>query len=198
MLEVARDRRPDVIIVDYKMPIMNGEQAIKALRADGLIAHIPAIMLTASVAYEETFRLREISNAFLRKPTNRMELIGALTQFLDHELLSEEQAEEVVLSSSPVHPPPNFVSSKSYAELKATMQTVSMILDTGDMQGVIELSGTLEVIGTEENSDWIRDLGHRISEDGEHFRIRQLKQHLEELTQFIHDLDESNSESGTD
>jgi len=97
-----------------------------------------------------------------------------------------------------VHPPPNFVSSKSYAELKATMQTVSMILDTGDMQGVIELSGTLEVIGTEENSDWIRDLGHRISEDGEHFRIRQLKQHLEELTQFIHDLDESNSESGTD
>lgn len=46
-LAKAREARPDLIIVDWMMPRVNGPQMVKQLRADPALRHVPVVMLTA-------------------------------------------------------------------------------------------------------------------------------------------------------
>ena len=46
-LEVAAQEQPDLILLDTNMPVMNGHEMLKKLRADKELKHIPVIMLTA-------------------------------------------------------------------------------------------------------------------------------------------------------
>lgn len=47
-LEMARERRPDMILMDLMMPEMDGWQALGALRDDPAISTIPVVACTAS------------------------------------------------------------------------------------------------------------------------------------------------------
>ena len=46
-LDVARKELPDLILMDMSLPVLDGWTAVRALRADPAIAHIPVIALTA-------------------------------------------------------------------------------------------------------------------------------------------------------
>ena len=46
-LNVARKELPDLILMDMSLPVMDGWTAVRTLRADPAIAHIPVIALTA-------------------------------------------------------------------------------------------------------------------------------------------------------
>jgi CheY-like chemotaxis protein len=46
-VSVARVARPDLILLDVLMPVLDGPQALAALRNDPLLPRIPVIMLTA-------------------------------------------------------------------------------------------------------------------------------------------------------
>ena len=45
-VKLAKEHSPDLIITDYKMPIMDGRQFCKAIKKDILLQHTPIIMLT--------------------------------------------------------------------------------------------------------------------------------------------------------
>jgi signal transduction histidine kinase/DNA-binding response OmpR family regulator/HAMP domain-containing protein len=47
-VEQARRHRPDLILLDISMPVMDGIQALQELRKDETLRHIPVIALTAS------------------------------------------------------------------------------------------------------------------------------------------------------
>src|SRR3989338_7590260 len=45
-LQLVHTKSPDLIICDYKMPVMDGRQFCQTLKKDILLQHIPIIMLT--------------------------------------------------------------------------------------------------------------------------------------------------------
>ena len=45
-MEVARDRRPDLIVLDNLMPVADGLEVLRRLRDDAELADIPVLMLT--------------------------------------------------------------------------------------------------------------------------------------------------------
>jgi len=55
-LDLARQEIPDVILMDMSLPIMDGWTAVKELRDDPAIAHIPVIALTAHAMVSERER----------------------------------------------------------------------------------------------------------------------------------------------
>lgn len=52
-LSKAQKERPDAIIIDRRMPIMDGNQTISNLSKNAMTAHIPVIMLTGSTQASE-------------------------------------------------------------------------------------------------------------------------------------------------
>ena len=55
-LDLARQEIPDVILMDMSLPILDGWTAVKELRDDPAIAHIPVIALTAHAMVSERER----------------------------------------------------------------------------------------------------------------------------------------------
>lgn len=68
-LERAREVLPDLVVLDYMMPLMNGADLARRLRADPALAHVKIIMNSglAEAAVREQF---DGYDAFLRKPYN--------------------------------------------------------------------------------------------------------------------------------
>jgi len=81
-LEMAERHRPDLILMDMRMPDLNGYEATAMLKANAALKHIPVIAVTASSFREEEARARKVCEGFIRKPFNRAELIAELRRFL--------------------------------------------------------------------------------------------------------------------
>ncbi len=68
-LEVARSHRPDLILLDYTMPVMDGLDTMTALQADVELRSIPVIMLTAEGSKDIKLRLAQLGvRDYLVKP----------------------------------------------------------------------------------------------------------------------------------
>ena len=68
-LEQARAVLPDAIILDLHMPRLDGFEAIRAIRADANLAHIPVMALTASAMMgDREIALSSGFTAYLAKP----------------------------------------------------------------------------------------------------------------------------------
>jgi len=53
---LARIHKPDLILMDLDMPVMDGRTAIGKLKGDPVTLHIPIIVLTAHTSLEEVAR----------------------------------------------------------------------------------------------------------------------------------------------
>ncbi len=79
----SRQRRPDLIITDWMMPVMSGPELIAAHKSDPSVSSIPIILLTAKSDSESKLHGTEIgADAFLGKPFNEQELISIVRNLL--------------------------------------------------------------------------------------------------------------------
>ena len=77
------ETRPDLAIVDFMMPILDGNGVIKAIRSDNRLRDIPIIL--ASALPEKTIRERcDGYTTFLRKPYKTEQLMEEISKLLDH------------------------------------------------------------------------------------------------------------------
>ncbi len=79
-VELAREHRPEVILMDIRMPRLDGYQAAQEIR-DLLDCKIIAVTASA-LEDRESLNKREIFDGFLRKPILRKNLIGILKKVL--------------------------------------------------------------------------------------------------------------------
>lgn len=94
-LKLAREMRPDLIMVDLSMPVLDGWEMFRALRADELTASILCIAVTAHGDADRDRALRAGFNAYLSKPFRGVELLETVAI-----LLSPQQAATYAAESS--------------------------------------------------------------------------------------------------
>ncbi|MGK5095428.1 ATP-binding protein [Deltaproteobacteria bacterium TL4] len=114
-LELAQKIRPDLILMDMRMPVMDGYEATTILKQDKDLKQIPVIALTASAIREEEKKIRNLCNAFLSKPVSKSELMEMLMQFLDHSI-------EIAPSPSLPAPTSQMISPEVRAQLPELKQ----------------------------------------------------------------------------
>lgn len=77
-LELAASEKPDVIIMDWQMPVMDGLTAVKELKKNKQLKDIPVIMASGIMLNSED--LKEAFDAgasdFIRKPIDKIELLA--------------------------------------------------------------------------------------------------------------------------
>lgn len=77
-LERAREKRPDLIVLDFMMPIMGGPCTLKALQADPELRGVPVVVMSS---LPESTIVRSAMGAyvgFLRKPFKIRELLDVV------------------------------------------------------------------------------------------------------------------------
>ncbi len=76
-LEVMAEHPPDLVLLDYMMPLLDGAGVLKAMRATPTLAAVPVIMMSA--VPESVVRARcQGYVAFLRKPFDFQALLDAV------------------------------------------------------------------------------------------------------------------------
>ncbi len=68
-IKLARERRPQLVLMDIQLPGMDGVSALRELRQDEATAAIPVVALTASVMKEDRERFDKAGfDGFITKP----------------------------------------------------------------------------------------------------------------------------------
>ncbi len=82
-VELAKARKPDLILMDILMPKMDGYTACNAIRTDKATKAIPVVMLT-TLDHEINKELgRDMgADGYITKPFTRQELLDVISQFL--------------------------------------------------------------------------------------------------------------------
>jgi two-component system cell cycle response regulator DivK len=82
-LEVAARLRPDLILMDLSLPVIDGWEASRRLKADPALRHIPVIALTAHAMQGDEARARASGcDDYLAKPIDETLLFEKLDRIL--------------------------------------------------------------------------------------------------------------------
>ena len=82
-IAIARKEKPDIIIMDVRLPDMRGSEAARILRQDKETSEIPIVFVTASVMAEGKEEIKNITNsAFIGKPINTRTFAKEISQFI--------------------------------------------------------------------------------------------------------------------
>lgn len=90
-LELAATARPDVILLDVMMPLMDGFEVCRKLKADATTRHIPVVMVTALDGREDRITgLEAGADDFLTKPFDDAILMARVKSLVWLKQLTDE------------------------------------------------------------------------------------------------------------
>jgi CheY-like chemotaxis protein len=76
--ELEKGMKPDIILVDLRMPGMNGKELIEKIRANPKINNVPVTIITGSIPSEETLPPKGSYQALMQKPFDLQDLINTV------------------------------------------------------------------------------------------------------------------------
>jgi two-component system, cell cycle response regulator len=83
-LTVAQHERPDLILLDFIMPVMDGSEMLAKLKADPNLRTIPVLMLTAEATRDRVMGLaKQGVNDYLLKPFRKDQIIERVGRIVD-------------------------------------------------------------------------------------------------------------------
>jgi two-component system alkaline phosphatase synthesis response regulator PhoP len=82
-LEAVRAIKPDLVLLDYLMPLLNGAEVCKEIRNDALLKHIPVILMTASIPTELEENIQTMGvDDYILKPFDPEVLIDKIKKLI--------------------------------------------------------------------------------------------------------------------
>jgi two-component system chemotaxis response regulator CheY len=68
-MDCCKQAMPDAILLDWNMPVMNGLDMLKSIRADAALAKLPVLMVTAEAKKENIIAAAQAgANGYVVKP----------------------------------------------------------------------------------------------------------------------------------
>ncbi len=196
-IALTKKHLPDIILMDLKMPVMSGFEAIKYLKGDKQLCHIPIIAITASAVQTE-FETINTTNCeeCLVKPISRNDLVAQLIKYLPfRKTLSA--AEKRRVSNDPqiqkeILSPNTIIKHTELMELLKTtaLQKWQGIQETTYVDEIKSFATGMMEIGEKYHATalikWGDDIKHYLSSGN-------VKQMVETLSQFSEIIDEIES-----
>jgi two-component system, cell cycle response regulator DivK len=80
---MAAEHRPDLILMDIQLPVMDGYEASRRIKADPELSHIPIIAVTSYALSGDEAKTRAAGcDGYLAKPFSPRQLLAKMNEFL--------------------------------------------------------------------------------------------------------------------
>jgi len=176
---MAGEFQPHIILMDIRMPVMDGFEAAKRLKANPETRDIPIIGLSALPEYAGSSGMKDSGiDGYLTKPVNMNDLYGQLAKYLKHTIRSRTgiaTAANVGMTK--------YMTAKSIKELPR----LTKILREELVPALNGLTGVLKVGDIEKFET-------RISQLGSDFNVPRLMDYARMLREFEQNFDIENIE----
>jgi len=154
-IEKAVREQPDLILMDTKMPVMDGFEAGDKIKSDPRTSHIPIIALTAFISDADKVKNGLCFDLLLRKPARKKEIVTAFTRFLPHEAFNEPSEKNAKIESK------NFEVKIDKKNLKNLLKDIEMNITPiyekaqkyGSFDTIKKFSNSLEIAAVKYGCD---------------------------------------------
>lgn len=76
------DNKPDLILLDYEMPVTSGPQVLEMIRSETKVDHVPVMFLTGKGDRESVLKVLALKpEGYLLKALNREEILSSVNEF---------------------------------------------------------------------------------------------------------------------
>ena len=83
-VRLARERRPSLVLMDIRLPGIDGVEALRRLRAEETTRRISVMAMTASVMSEDRQKIMAAGfDGYQSKPINVTDFVAAVAQLLE-------------------------------------------------------------------------------------------------------------------
>jgi two-component system, cell cycle response regulator DivK len=83
-VKLAKERKPDLVLMDIQLPGINGIEAFRQIRADANTSRIPVVALTASVTPTDRSAIAAAGfDAFISKPISLKEFLDTVKRLVE-------------------------------------------------------------------------------------------------------------------
>ncbi|MDM8564779.1 PAS domain S-box protein [Candidatus Halobeggiatoa sp. HSG11] len=178
--------QPTLILMDIRMPEMDGYEATKHLKDNPNTANIPVIALTAATALDTKIDTHGF-NGYLTKPVNISELLGELSNHLKYtDVIEALKTEEVVLTINPTEITyfPEF-KKQLEQEIIPILKDLNVVLEMGRVN---KLATKITKLGEKYDVQAFIQYGKTLSENAQIFDITAIKIAIKEFSVLIKPL----------
>ena len=187
----ARELKPDVLLLDVRMPGMDGDKALAEIRKTPGLEFLPIIAVTASNLMSEENSSKERFSGFVRKPFSKRELFDELADFLPRNPKAE-------FSNKTNLPDQGGIASAAPAPVPKELisQLRLLILDPWpsirDSVAVNEskvFAQGLEGLGQRWQCEPLVHYAQKLLRDAENYALTDLEKHLGEFAMLVEQLE---------
>ncbi|AXJ01035.1 Signal transduction histidine kinase [Cyclonatronum proteinivorum] len=198
-VDKALELLPDMILMDLRMPVKNGYEATKELKADPRAEGIPVIAFTASSMKHDEDRIADLFDGFLRKPVSRDELINVLVQHLDSEIKTKTDISEITVAKSTANRSEPSLSmevslteANQFNELydEVMQNELKDLLDFMDTDLLLSFLDKLENISEKAGVAHFNKLIQNLRDDADRFDFENYSRNIEKLNETIAQITE--------
>ena len=178
--------RPDVILLDIRMPEMDGWEALKRIRNLPGCELIPIVAVTASSLRIEETNLRKSFSGYIRKPFSKRQLFIELSHFLpskDQTKIATVPAEKPKV---PANVKPNPELLKELERLQSTEWRV--LCDTMAINEVKRFAGQLTLLGKRWECEHLTGYSEALALLAETYAVADLEIQLKEFSSLVENL----------
>ncbi|TVP52328.1 MAG: response regulator [Halomonadaceae bacterium] len=186
-LNQARQALPDLVLMDIRMPVMDGYAALAAMQEDPLLRQVPAVALTASVMEPEAARIHRAGfKGYLRKPVGRQELLAELARFLPH----DSQLHPAGVPHGVQWPHLSATQQQTVINLvqKTLLPRARILRDSGDPVALTEFAQELGELGHAHGITELESLGQQLLQAVEAFELDRVGELLGQVLAWEHYL----------
>ncbi len=183
----AQEYQPALILMDLRMPIMNGYEATKLLKKNPSTQNLPVIALTASVL-GKCSELKALGfDGFLYKPVQISELLSELSYHLPHTIHPVERLPKALKNMS--NPSDKVVPKALIETLKKSYLTKSK-----ELQGILDIiqiekfAKNIKQLGKDSQAPYLTHYAQKLEEFTQNFDIIQIEEMLAQFPQLINAL----------
>jgi two-component system sensor histidine kinase EvgS len=193
-INIIKSQNPDIVLMDLRMPVMDGYEAIKILKADKMLKNIPVIVLTASAMKISDEDIKKIgSDGYLRKPISRPELLDELKKYLKCKIIPKDATSSCSAlekadgkGETEVGPTTNLIKRKKLPELLNILEN-EIFVKYGKLKkefiinDIEDFAEEMQELGSKYSAGMLSDWGKKLSMQAGRFDLENLTVTFEEF-----------------